>query len=87
MRERFFEAEQTNDKKAIQRDLEDAGISHPSEWRKAVDLETPLEGEKGFESDHRSFEKLVAYLDSEKKVSETEKIKKFGETEDSIERL
>jgi hypothetical protein len=46
MRERFFEAEQMNTKKAVQRDLEDAGISHPSEWRKALDLETPLEGEE-----------------------------------------
>ncbi|MBT9167612.1 MAG: hypothetical protein DDT19_00950 [Syntrophomonadaceae bacterium] len=75
----------------IQRDLEDAGISHPSEWRKAVDLETPLEGEKigekGIESDHRSFEKLLTYLDGEKKVSESEKIKKFGETKDSVEKL
>jgi len=87
MRERFFEAEKTNDKKAIQRDLEDAGISHPSEWRKAVDLETSLEGEKGMESDRRSFEKLLTYLDGEKKVSESEKIKKFDETKDSIERL
>jgi hypothetical protein len=87
MRERFFEHEKIDDKKAIERELSDAGISDPSEWRKALDLETPLEGEKGMESDSRSFEKLLAYLDGEKKVSESEKIKKFSETEDSVEKL
>jgi len=74
-------------KEHIERELSDAGISDPSELRKAVDLEAPLEGEKGVESDKRSFEKLLAYLDSEKKVPEKEKIKQFSETEDSIERL
>lgn len=87
MRERFFEAEQTNNKKPIQRDLEDAGISDPSEWRKAVDLETSLEGEKGMESDNRSFEKLFIYLEGDRRVSDKEKIKQFNETEDSIKRL
>jgi hypothetical protein len=53
MRERFFEAEQMNTKKAVQRDLEDAGISHPSEWRKALDLETPLAGEEPLKVEQR----------------------------------
>ena len=74
-------------KEHIERELSDAGISDPSELRKAVDLEAPLEEEKGMESDQRSFEKLLAYLDSEKKVPEKEKIKQFSETEDSTERL
>jgi len=87
MRERFFEHEKIDDKKAIERELSDHGISDPSEWRKALDLETPLEGEKGMESDHRSFEKLLTYLDGEKKISESEKIKKFSEAEDSVEKL
>ncbi|MDO8505163.1 MAG: hypothetical protein Q7S48_01100 [bacterium] len=46
MRERFFEAEKIDDEKSIQRDLEDAGIKDPIEWRKALDLETPLDGEE-----------------------------------------
>jgi hypothetical protein len=86
MSERHFE-QSMNSKEHIQSELEDSGISHPSEWRKALDLETPLEGEEGMESDHRSFEKLLAYLDGEKKISEKEKIEKFSQTQDSIERL
>jgi len=86
MSERHFE-QSMNPKEHIQSELEDAGISHPSEWRKAPDLETPLEGEEGMESDRRSFEKLLAYLDGEKKISEKEKIEKFSGTQDSIERL
>jgi hypothetical protein len=86
MSERHFE-QSMNPKEHIQSELEDAGISHPSEWRKALDLETPLEGEEGMESDRRSFEKLLAYLDGEKKISEKEKIEKFSGTQDSIERL
>ena len=87
MRERFFEHEKIDDKKALERELSDHGISDPSEWRKALDLETPLEGEKGMESDRRSFEKLLTYLDGEKKVLESEKIKKFSEAESSSEKL
>ena len=47
MRERFFEQGKNSDKKAIQRDFEDAGILHPSEWREALDLrdETDIEKE------------------------------------------
>ncbi|MDD4469128.1 MAG: hypothetical protein PHR29_04215 [Acholeplasmataceae bacterium] len=86
MSERHFE-QSMNPKEHIQSELEDAGISHPSEWRKALDLETPLEGEEGMESDRRSFEKLLSYLDGEKKISEKEKIEKFSTTQDSIERL
>jgi len=86
MSERRFE-QSMGQKEHVERELSDAGISDPSEWRKALDLETPLEGEKGVESDQRSFEKLLAYLGEEKKVPEKEKIKKFGEIEDSIERL
>jgi hypothetical protein len=50
MRERFFEQGARVNKKveAMDRELSDAGISDPSEWRKAIDLETPLEGEEGF---------------------------------------
>ena len=43
MRERFFKTEQMNTKKAIQGDLEDTGIDHPSQWRESFDLETPLD--------------------------------------------
>ena len=86
MSERHFE-QSMNPKEHIQSELEDSGISHPSEWRKALDLETPLESEEGMESDRRSFEKLLAYLDGEKKISEKEKIEKFSQTQDSIERL
>jgi len=86
MSERHFE-QSMNPKEHIQSELEDAGISHPSEWRKALDLETPLEGEEGMTPDRRSFEKLLTYLEGDKRVSDDEKIKKFSETKDSIERL
>ena len=45
MSERHFE-QSMNPKEHIQSELDDFGISHPSEWRKALDLETPLEGEE-----------------------------------------
>ena len=45
MRGGSFEAKQINTIQAIQRDLKDAGINHPDEWRKALDLDTPLAGE------------------------------------------
>jgi len=62
MRERFFEQRERVNKKveAINRELSDAGISDPSEWRKALDLETPLEREEGLEQDGRSLEKIKA---------------------------
>jgi len=45
MSKRHFE-QSMNPKEHIQSKLRDAGISHPSEWRKALDLETPLDVEK-----------------------------------------
>jgi len=86
MSERRFE-QSMGPKEHVERELSDAGISDPSEWRKVVDLKTPLEGKKGMESDQRGFKKLLSYLGEEKKIIEKEKIKKFGETKDSIERL
>ena len=78
-----------NPKEHIQRELEDAGIKDPSEWRKALDLETPLDEaeEKLASLERRSFEKLTIYLEGDKRISDKEKIKKFSETEDSVERL
>lgn len=93
MRERFFEQGERVNKKvdAIKRELSDSGISDPSEWRKAIDLETPLdEAEEKFlgeSPERRSFTKLLTYLEGEKKLSDKEKIKQYEETEDSIERL
>ena len=55
MSERRFE-QSMNPKEHIQSELEDAGVSHPSEWREALDLETPLKGEEGFEGDRRTEE-------------------------------
>lgn len=51
MRGRFFEQGARVNKKvdAMNRELSDAGLSDPSEWRKAIDLKTPLEGEEGLE--------------------------------------
>jgi len=60
MSERFFEQGKMDDRKAIERDLSDHGINDPKDWRKASDLETPLEGEEGFEQDRRSLEKKEA---------------------------
>jgi hypothetical protein len=80
MGRRRFEQSMTP-QESIKRSLEDSGISDPQEWRKAVDLKPELSDEI------KKFKKLLAYVEGEKKVSETEKIKQFGETEDSIERL
>jgi hypothetical protein len=60
MRERFFEQGKIDDKKAIDRELSDHGINDPKDWRKALDLETHLEGEEGFKQDRRSFEIIEA---------------------------
>lgn len=98
MRERFFEAEQTNDKKAIQRDLEDAGISHPSEWRKAIDLEADEEpapdgktaSPEGVHErvELNKFSRLFAYLEGvAEKVPDRKKIEAFQKAEDELERL
>ena len=86
MSERHFE-QSMNPKEHIQSELEDAGISHPSEWRKALDLDAPLEDEAELSPDRRSFEKLLTYLEGDKRISDQEKIKQFSETADSIERL
>ena len=77
MDRRRFEQSMTP-QESIKRNLEDSGISDPQEWRKAVDLKPELSDE---------VKKLLTYVEGEKKVSETEKIKQFGDTEDSIERL
>jgi hypothetical protein len=83
--------ESMNPKEHIQRELEDAGIKDPSEWRKALDLETPLdEAEEKFaskEGRNFNFEKILTYLEGDKRISDKEKIKQFSETHDSIERL
>lgn len=52
---RFFgQMERVNEKvKAINRELSDAGISNLGEWRKALDLETPLDGEEPLKSEQR----------------------------------
>ena len=88
MSERHFE-QSMNPKEHIQSELEDSGISHPSEWRKALDLETPIdEAEEEFASkEDLNFEKILAYLEGDKQISDREKIKQFSETHDSIERL
>lgn len=85
MSERHFE-QSMNPKEHIQSELEDAGISHPSQWREALDLDTPLEGEDmGIE--RQNFDKLFSYLEGDKRISDQEKIKQFSETHDGIERL
>jgi len=45
MGKRFFEQGKPNNKYVIERELSDHGISDPREWKKALDLETPLSGE------------------------------------------
>lgn len=89
MRERFFEGGKTNDKKAIERELLDHGINDHKDWRKAIDLETLLdEAEEKFAAEKgRNFEKILAYLEGENRISDNKKIKQFSETHDSIERL
>jgi|LSQX01.2.fsa_nt_gb hypothetical protein len=87
MNKKHFE-QSMNPKEHTQSELRDAGISHPSEWKKALDLYTPLEEEEEILTpDRRSFKKLAPYLEEDRKISDREKIKKFSETSDSIERL
>jgi hypothetical protein len=80
----------------LQRELSDAGISDPSEWRNALDLETPLEGEEKNESlqpekrdkiELRNFEEIFTYLEGGLRVPDQLKIEKFKNTKDSLERL
>jgi len=87
MGEKHFE-QSMNPKEHIQSELEDAGISHPSEWREALDLDSPLEGEERVLGQNlRRFEELFSYLEEDREIHDNEKIKKFSETLDSIERL
>lgn len=101
MSERHFE-QSMNPKEHIQSELEDAGISHPSEWRKAVDLETPPEGEdgelkkeaaeKGIDKSPEqppelgNFTKLLHYIEGDK-ISDRSKIEAFGAIKDGLARL
>lgn len=97
MRERFFEQGKIDDKKAIQRDLEDAGVKHPSEWREALDLETPLNeaeekveplGEKKREQiDLKNLDRIFTYLESGLRIPDRSKIERFGTLQDGLERL
>jgi len=98
MRERFFEQGERVNKKveAINRELSDSGISDPSEWRKALDLETPLDEneekfmaqeqkERGFEI--KDFARLLTYLEGGLTNIDHTKIEKFGALSDGLERL
>lgn len=74
MRERFFEQGKISAREATKRASSDHGIPDPSEWRKALDLETPLAEEDGFEHHVtekqdmlRIFEFLKKHWDGERK--------------------
>ena len=91
MSERHFE-QSMNPKKHIQSELEDAGISHPSEWREALDLETPLEGEPKVEkiaepADLKEFTKIFAHIEGSNRTPDTKKIQEFASTKDPLNRL
>jgi len=86
MSEKHFE-QSMNSKKHVQSELDDSGISNLSEWQKAIDLGTPLDGEKGINFEQYNFDELFAYLNCGKEVSDKEKIEKFIKSQDSIERL
>lgn len=98
MRERFFEQGERVNKKvdAINRELSDSGISHPSEWRKALDLDTPLDEaeekfksqehkEKGFEL--KDFARIFEHIEGGNRISDVKRIQEFASTEDAINRL
>ena len=98
MRERFFEQGKIDDKKAIERELSDHGIVDPKDWRKALDLETPLNeeeekveplGEKKHERvELNKFSRLFAYLEgTADKAPDRKKIKAFQKTENELDRL
>ena len=73
---------------AIKRDLESSGIESPGEWREALDLETPLKGEKGFNIERgKDTTILLDYLGETQKKEDEQAIEKFGKTADSIEKL
>lgn len=89
MSERHFE-QSMNPKEHIQSELEDAGISHPSEWRKALDLENPLEGEDKLPREHldiKDFAKIFTYLEGGARIHDQSKIERFGTLTDGLERL
>jgi len=99
MRERFFEQGERVNKKveAINRELSDAGISDPSEWRKALDLETPIDeaeekfaslGEKKRETiDLKNLDKIFTYLEGGLRIPDRSKIESFGNITDGLDRL
>ena len=70
-----------NKYKQLRQELKDYNINHPDEWRKTLNLE------EGIERSKHNFEKLLTYLEGEKRISNKEKIKNFSETEDDIEKL
>jgi hypothetical protein len=89
MSERRFE-QSMNPKEHIQSELEDAGISHPNEWRKAFDLETRLKSEHESSKeflDIIDFNKIFTYLEDSDRVCDQNKIEVFGRLTDSLERL
>ena len=89
MSERHFE-QSMNPKEHIQSELEDAGISHPSEWRKALDLDTPLEGEDKLPREYldiKDFAKIFTYLEGGARIHDSAKIERFGNLTDGLERL
>ena len=96
MSERHFE-QSMNPKEHIQSELEDAGISHPSEWRKALDLDTPLDKEEGKIEpigekkreviDLQKLDKIFSYLEGGLRISDRSKIERFGTLTDGLERL
>lgn len=86
MSERRFE-QSMNSREGVQKYLEDAGIDNPKEWRKAFDLESDEDSKDSSKSINHNFDTLHTYLEGEKRISDEEKIKAFGETEDSVERL
>lgn len=95
MSERFLKKSMT-DKEAIQHSLEKDGINSPSEWRKALDLDTPLEGEEKIEPlgetkreqiDIKNLERIFTYLEGGLKLSDRSKIENFGTLADGMDRL
>ncbi|MBI4281423.1 hypothetical protein HY625_01240, partial [Candidatus Uhrbacteria bacterium] len=77
MNRRGFE-QSMNPEEHIERDLKDAGISNPSEWREALASEE-LPG-------LQNFTKLFNYLE-ESKIPNRSKIEGFGVTKDALARL
>jgi hypothetical protein len=81
MSERRFE-QSMNPREHIEQELKDAGISSPSEWRKATEIEGEMEGLEA-----ARFKKILSYLEGEKIDVDKEKLENFKNTEDDIERL